>query len=254
MEVDFSTEDLDEVASLIARSSCTVALTGAGVSTPSGIPDFRGPQGVWRVIDPEKFDVEYFHKNPDEVWDLFVQYLLPAFDVKPNPAHHALAELERLGKLCAVITQNVDMLHQAAGSKNVIELHGALRDAVCINCGARYPLAEALKRRRAGAPRCPKCGGVLKPDVVFFGEPLPQQALKEAFMLAEMAEVFLAVGTSLAVYPANQLPVIAKKRGAKLVIINADETFYDFFADYIIRGKVEEVLPALVARVKDILF
>jgi NAD-dependent deacetylase len=239
MEVDFSTEDLDEVASLIARSSCTVALTGAGVSTPSGIPDFRGPQGVWRVVDPEKFDITNFHKNPDEVWDLFVQYLLPAFDVKPNPAHHALAELERLGKLCAVITQNVDMLHQAAGSKNVIELHGALRDAVCINCGARYPLAEALKRRRAGAPRCPKCGGVLKPDVVFFGE---------------MAEVFLAVGTSLAVYPANQLPITAKKRGAKLVIINVDETFYDFFADYIFRGKVEEVLPALVARVKDILF
>jgi NAD-dependent protein deacetylases, SIR2 family len=229
-------------------------LTGAGVSTASGIPDFRGPHGVWRIIDPEKFDVENFYKNPDEVWDLFVQYLLPAFDVKPNPAHYALTELEKLGKLCAVVTQNVDMLHQAAGSKNVIELHGALRDAVCVTCGARYSLTEALRWRTAGSPRCPKCGGVLKPDVVFFGEPLPQQALREAFMLAEMAEVFLVVGTSLAVYPANQLPITAKKRGAKLVIINADETFYDFFADYILRGRVEEVLPALVARVKDILF
>ncbi len=253
MEVDFSTEDLDEVVSLIARSSCTVALTGAGVSTASGIPDFRGPQGIWKVVDPEKFDINYFYKNPDEVWDLFVRYLLPASNAKPNPAHYALAELEKLGKLCAVVTQNVDMLHQAAGSRNVIELHGALRDAVCVKCGARYPLTEALRWRTAGAPRCPKCGGVLKPDVVFFGEPLPQQALREAFMLAEMAEVFLAVGTSLAVYPANQLPIIAKKRGAKLVIINADETFYDFFADYILRGKVEEVLPALVAKVKHIL-
>jgi NAD-dependent deacetylase len=125
---------------------------------------------------------------------------------------------------------------------------------VCTQCGARYPLSEAVKRRVSGAPRCPKCGGVLKPDVVFFGEPLPRDAVREAFMLAEMADVFMAVGTSLAVYPANQLPVVAKKRGAKLVIINADETFYDFYADYILRGRVEEVLPRLVDRVKSMLF
>lgn len=253
MEVGHTAEDLDEVASLIARSSCNVALTGAGVSTASGIPDFRGPQGIWRHVDPEKFEISYFRKNPDEVWDLFVQYLLPSFQVKPNPAHYALAELEAMGKLCAVITQNVDMLHQAAGSRNVIELHGALRDAVCINCNARYPLSAALQMRTKGAPKCPKCGGVLKPDVVFFGEPLPQQAVREAFMLAEISEVFLAIGTSLAVYPANQLPIAAKKRGATLVIINADETYYDFFADFILRGKVEEILPQLVARVRDIL-
>lgn len=254
MEVDFSTEDIDEVAALIAKSDCVVALTGAGVSTASGIPDFRGPQGIWKKIDPEKFDIEYFYRNPDEVWDLFIKFFLPVFDVKPNPAHYALAELEKIGKLCAVITQNVDMLHQAAGSKNVIELHGALRDAVCIKCGARYPLREVLKWRSSGAPRCPKCGGVLKPDVVFFGEPLPQSALREALMLAEMSDVFIAAGTSLAVYPANQLPVVAKKRGAKLVIVNADETYYDFFADYVLRGKVEEILPKLVEKVKDILF
>ncbi|MGC9130693.1 MAG: NAD-dependent protein deacetylase [Pyrobaculum sp.] len=254
MEVDFTTDELDEVASAVARSSCNVALTGAGVSTASGIPDFRGPQGIWRVVDPEKFDIDYFYKNPDEVWDLFVNLFLPAFNVKPNPAHYALAELEKMGKLCAVITQNVDMLHQAAGSRNVVELHGALREAVCTQCGARYPLSEAVKRRVSGAPRCPKCGGVLKPDVVFFGEPLPRDAVREAFMLAEMADVFMAVGTSLAVYPANQLPVVAKKRGAKLVIINADETFYDFYADYIVRGRVEEVLPRLVDKVKGMLF
>ncbi|RFA93475.1 NAD-dependent protein deacetylase [Pyrobaculum aerophilum] len=254
MAVDFTTDELDEVASLIARSSCNVALTGAGVSTASGIPDFRGPQGVWRRVDPEKFEISYFYNNPDEVWDLFIRYLLPAFDAKPNPAHYALAEMERLGKLCAVITQNVDRLHQAAGSKNVIELHGALEYAVCTNCGSKYALAEALKWRKSGAPRCPKCGGVIKPDVVFFGEPLPQDALREAFMLAEMAEVFMAIGTSLAVYPANQLPLVAKKRGAKLVIINADETYYDFFADYIIRGRAEEVLPKLLDRLRGMLF
>ncbi|MEZ0320161.1 MAG: NAD-dependent protein deacetylase [Pyrobaculum sp.] len=254
MEVDFPADVVDEVASLLARSSCNVALTGAGVSTASGIPDFRGPHGVWRRVDPEKFEIHYFYENPDEVWDLFVQYLLPAFDVKPNPAHYALAELEKMGKLCSVITQNVDRLHQAAGSKNVVELHGALQYAVCTKCGRRYPLAEVLKKRTRGAPRCEKCGGVLKPDVVFFGEPLPQDALREAFTLAEIADVFLAVGTSLAVYPANQLPLAAKKRGAKLVIINADETFYDFYADYVTRGRVEEVLPKIVDGVKRNLF
>lgn len=253
MEVDYPTEDIDAVALLIARSNCNVALTGAGVSTASGIPDFRGPHGVWRVVDPEKFEIQYFYEHPDEVWDLFVEYLLPSFNARPNPAHYSLAELEKMGKLCAVVTQNVDMLHIEAGSRNVIELHGALRDAVCTKCGQKIPLTEALKLRKRGAPRCTKCGGVLKPDVVFFGEPLPHQALREAMMLAEMAEVFLAIGTSLAVYPANQLPVIAKKRGAKLVIINQDETYYDFYADYILRGRVEVILPKIVQRVKDIL-
>lgn len=249
MEMDFS---IEEVASLIATAKCVVALTGAGVSTASGIPDFRGPHGVWRRVDPEKFEIEYFHRNPDEVWDLFIRYLMPTFDVKPNPAHYALAELERMGKLCAVITQNVDMLHQAAGSGKVIELHGALRNAVCTECGWRRPLSEAIRQYAGAAPKCDKCGAVLKPDVVFFGEPLPRDALQEAISLAEVADVFLAVGTSLAVYPANQLPLVAKKRGAKLVIINDGETYYDLYADYVLRGKVEEILPALVKRVRDI--
>lgn len=253
MEVDYSTQDIDAVALLIAESNCSVALTGAGVSTASGIPDFRGPEGVWKKIDPEKFDIEYFYKNPDEVWDLFVEFLLPSFDVRPNSAHYALAELEKIGKLCAVVTQNIDMLHQAAGSRNVIELHGALRDVVCTQCDFKTKLSEVLRSRERGAPKCPKCGGVLKPDVVFFREPLPRQALREAMMLAEMAEVFLAIGTSLSVYPANQLPIIAKKRGAKVVIINQDETYYDYLADYIIKGRVEYILPQIVKRVKDIL-
>ncbi|MEM4493841.1 MAG: Sir2 family NAD-dependent protein deacetylase, partial [Pyrobaculum sp.] len=138
MEVE-SGDPLEEVASLIVRSSCNVALTGAGVSTASGIPDFRGPQGLWRMVDPEKFEISYFHDHPDEVWDLFVEFFLSTFNAKPNPAHYALAELEKLGKLCAVITQNVDMLHQAAGTRNVVELHGSLKDVICLQCGYRYP-------------------------------------------------------------------------------------------------------------------
>ncbi|CCC81634.1 NAD-dependent protein deacetylase [Thermoproteus tenax] len=238
-------DELREVADLLNRSNCAVALTGAGVSTPSGIPDFRGPQGLWRRIDPRRFEIAYFYAHPGEVWRLFVDTFLAQAEAKPNPAHLALAELEAKGKICAVITQNVDGLHQRAGSKRVIELHGSLRYAVCTSCGARFPLSEVLKGPIDDAPRCRVCGGVLKPDVVFFGEPLPYEALQDAMMLAELSDVFMAIGTSLAVAPANRLPLIAKRKGAKLVIINQDPTELDEFADIIIRGKVEEILPRI---------
>lgn len=233
------------VARELARADCAVALTGAGVSTASGIPDFRGPQGLWRRVDPAKFEISYFEEHPDEVWELFVRHF-GGFEARPNAAHFALAELEAMGKLCAVITQNVDGLHQAAGSRRVIELHGSLRHARCMACGALYDLREVVASFSGRAPRCPRCGGLLKPDVVFFGEPLPREAIWEAVMLAEMAQVFMAVGTSLYVSPANQLPLVAKRRGSRLVIINDDETALDSYADYVIRGRVEEVLPMLV--------
>ncbi|ACB40682.1 Silent information regulator protein Sir2 [Pyrobaculum neutrophilum V24Sta] len=245
--MDIPDEVLDGVADLVARSRCTVALTGAGISTASGIPDFRGPQGLWRTVDSDKFDIAYFRRSPDEVWDLFRLLFTPLLAAVPNPAHYALARLEEAGKLCAVVTQNVDGLHQRAGSRRVVELHGSLKDAVCTKCGARLPLADVVKGR--GAPRCPLCGGVLKPDVVFFGEPLPRGALEEALELAETSDVFLAVGTSLTVYPANTLPLRAKRQGAKLVIINAEETALDHLADYVVRGRAEVVLPKLAERV-----
>lgn len=237
------------VARELARADCAVALTGAGVSTASGIPDFRGPQGLWRRVDPAKFEIRYFEEHPDEVWGLFVSHF-GGIEARPNAAHLALAELEAMGRLCAVITQNVDGLHQAAGSRRVVELHGSLKHARCMACGALRDLREVVAAFSGSAPRCARCGGLLKPDVVFFGEPLPREAVEEALMLAEMAQVFMAVGTSLYVAPANQLPLVAKRRGARLVIVNAEETALDHYADYIIRGRAEEVLPALVREVR----
>ncbi|MEL9989781.1 MAG: NAD-dependent protein deacetylase [Thermoproteus sp.] len=243
-------EEIFQIVDLLTRSNCAVALTGAGISTASGIPDFRGPQGLWRRVDPNKFDISHFFEDPDEVWRLFVSAFLPQYEVSPNPAHLALAELESMGKLCGVITQNIDGLHQKAGSKRVVEIHGSLRYAVCTNCGARYPLREVLAEYKDSAPRCKICGGVLKPDVVFFGEPLPQDALNEAIMLAELSDLFLVLGSSLAVAPANRLPLIAKRRGAKLVIINMGPTELDDIADVIVRGRVEEILPKIVESLK----
>ncbi|MGC9209208.1 MAG: NAD-dependent protein deacylase [Nitrososphaeria archaeon] len=242
---------LEEIAELIAQSRCTVALTGAGISTASGIRDFRGPQGIWRIIDPEKFEISYFLDHPDEVWELFVRYFNLGSEVSPNPAHISLAELERIGKLCAVITQNIDGLHQKAGSKNVIELHGNLESAVCLSCRRTYSLRQVLSEYSGGAPRCKRCGGILKPDIIFFGEPLKSEVLEKAAEISRMSDVFLTIGTSLAVSPANQLPVLAKMRGAKLVIINEGATEEDDLGDYIIRERVEIALPSIVEKVKE---
>ncbi|MGC8973659.1 MAG: NAD-dependent protein deacetylase [Thermoproteus sp.] len=239
-------EKIFQIADLLNRSNCAVALTGAGVSTASGIPDFRGPQGIWRSVDPSKFEISYFYQNPDEVWRLFISIFVPKGDVVPNAAHRALAQLESMGRLCAVITQNVDGLHQAAGSVRVVELHGSVKYAVCTKCGMKYTLSEVLSTYDGSAPRCRVCGGVLKPDVVFFGEPLPQEAFNEAVLLSELADVFMVIGSSLAVAPANRLPLIAKRHGAKIVIINSGPTEMDEIADIMIEGRAEEILPKIV--------
>ncbi|MET1101652.1 MAG: NAD-dependent protein deacetylase [Pyrodictiaceae archaeon] len=243
---------VEEAAKLIASSSYVVVFTGAGISTESGIPDFRGPSGLWKRIDPAKFSIEYFYEDPDEVWKLFIQFFENYRRARPNPAHYAIAELERIGVVKSVITQNVDGLHQAAGSRRVIELHGSLRYAVCINCGYKVSLEEAIEeaRRAARAPRCPRCGMPLKPGVVFFGEALPRKALEEAFEEAGRADLVLVVGSSLTVYPAAYIPQYAKERGAKLLIINMTPTASDYIADLVIRGKAGEVLPAITREVK----
>jgi NAD-dependent deacetylase len=248
-------ELIKKAAKILAESSYAIVFTGAGVSTESGIPDFRGPQGLWKRVNPEKFTIEYFISNPDEVWGLFVDYFLIHRDVKPNPAHYSIAELEELGVVKAVITQNVDGLHQKAGSKKVIELHGNLRYAVCMSCGHKIALEDAVEqfKRSRSAPRCPKCGGLLKPDVVFFGEPLPYGALKAAFEEAERADAVMVVGSSLVVTPAAYVPLRAKEGGAKLIIVNLERTSMDNLADVIIRGKAGEILPKIVTRLKEML-
>jgi NAD-dependent deacetylase len=225
-----------------------VALTGAGVSAPSGVPTFRGPDGVWETaFDPDDFRYERFRTDPGGFWRdrLDLHDALFGADPAPNPAHDALARLEAAGHLDAVITQNTDGLHQAAGSDRVLELHGSARRVACDACGATGPAADARERAAAGElpPRC-ACGGALRPDVVLFGEPLPRETLDAARRLARESDVFLALGSSLTVEPAASLPRTAAETGW-LAIVNLEPTDCDHLADAVLEADVTAALPAL---------
>ena len=243
--------EVERIAEMILESKKVVALTGAGISTESGIPDFRGPQGLWKQVDPRTSTVQFFRQFPDIFWQFMVDRLGSMVRAEPNRAHYALVELERMGKLSSVITQNVDGLHIKAGSRNVIELHGSVREAVCLSCGKVVPMEEAMGKVKRGylPPRC-ECGGVLKPNVVLFNEPLPEEAYRRALLESGTCDLMLVVGTSLQVYPAAYLPVVAKQRGARLVIINMEPTPLDDVADVAIHAKAGEALPAIVNALK----
>ncbi|MFB6084190.1 MAG: NAD-dependent deacetylase [Halorientalis sp.] len=248
MNVDES--DLQAVASTIRDAESVVALTGAGVSTASGIPDFRGEDGIWERRDPMDFHIDRFRADPGGFWADRVELQAEAFDdgdVAPNAAHEALADLESAGHLDAVVTQNIDGLHQAAGSENVIEIHGSAARVVCRDCGRRTDAEPAMERARDGdlPPTCEECDGTLKPDTVLFGEQLPEHALMRSQAKAEGADVFLAVGSSLTVEPAASLPRIATERGATLVLVNLESTPLSDRADYDFRADVTEALPEL---------
>jgi len=230
-----------------------VALTGAGISTDSGIPDFRGPQGVWtKNPKAEKLsDIRYYMSDP-EVRRLSWQSRLEhsAWRAQPNAGHHALVELERRGKLHALITQNIDELHQIAGNSadKVIEVHGTLRKVVCMSCGERAPMEKALARVRAGEadPPCRSCGGILKSATISFGQALVPEVIDRAMQAAIEAEVLLAVGTSLQVYPIAGAVPAAKAAGARVVIVNAEPTPFDDVADAVFNDSISEVLPRLL--------
>ncbi len=241
------------VAELILRSRRPVVFTGAGVSTESGIPDFRGPGGLWERYDPDDFTIERFLKSPEtrqKIWQVLGELFREA---QPNPAHCAIAELERLGRLDCVITQNVDGLHQQAGNnpQRVFELHGSLRQAVCLSCGERYPMEHVRGLLPSGGtPSCEKCQGVLKPAAVFFGEALPQDEVQESVRRSRTSDLFIVVGSTLTVYPAAYMPVYALEAGARLVIINLGPTPMDRLATVILRYKAGEALPRIVEKVK----
>jgi NAD-dependent deacetylase len=225
-------------------------LTGAGISAESGIPTFRGDGGLWTKYDPVKVaSLDYFMTDPSAYWKVSKERGSIALAARPNPGHHALAALEAGGHLVAVATQNTDGLHQDSGSRRVIELHGSGRTVQCLDCGNREPRSEVQARLEMEMPpRCRVCGGIfLKPTVVLFGEPMPQAALQEAFALARAADVMLVVGSSLVVYPAADIPVVAVRSGASLIVINAEPTPLDEIATVVIRGKSGEVLPEIVA-------
>jgi len=241
-----------EVRSWIDAASRIVALTGAGISTDSGIPDFRGPRGVW-TKDPlaEKLSNIHHYLADAEVRKASWQNRLrsAALEAKPNAGHLALVSLERRGKLHALVTQNIDELHQIAGNSpgRVVEVHGTMRKFVCWGCGTRGPMQSVLERVRAGEedPRCEDCGGILKSDTISFGQNLVPEVIDRAMRVAGEADLFLSVGTSLQVYPIAGAVDIARQAGAKIVILNAQPTPFDGVADAVLPGSISEVLPAI---------
>lgn len=248
--------DLDEVAAWLRDAHQIVVLTGAGISTESGIPDFRGPQGLWtKNPDAEKTATLQYYVNDPDVRARAWQNRLSSgmWDAEPNDAHRALADLERKAALHTIVTQNVDGLHQAAGTapERVVEIHGNVREVKCLSCGRRGPMGPTLDRVRAGEadPRCDACGGILKSATISFGENLVPEDLQRAQRAAARADVFLALGTSLTVYPAAALPEFALANRARLVIVNAQTTPFDGHAAAISREQLGTVLPDLVGRV-----
>jgi NAD-dependent deacetylase len=235
----------ERLAALILERQPCVVLTGAGVSTESGIPDFRSPAGIWRHYDPMEYaTIEAFRRDPAKVWDFYSKRLGVLRGAEPNAAHLALAELERRGLVEAVITQNVDRLHERAGSRQVIEVHGSLRTASCPECGHREGFERVLEL--LPVPLCDRCGAVLKPDVVMFGELMPEAELERASDLVRHAGLLLVVGSSLEVYPVAGLPDEALAAGARLAIVNRGSTPYDGHADLRIDAPAGEILAAVV--------
>jgi len=246
-------QEIDEVRRWVDEADRVVVLTGAGISTDSGIPDFRGPQGVWTKNPKAERTSHISHYVDDpEVRRISWQQRLhhPAWSAEPNAGHDALVELERRGKLAALITQNIDGLHVAAGNSPelVIEVHGTMREVTCLSCGERAPMERALDRVRAGEddPPCRTCGGILKSATVSFGQPLDPDHLERAQRVAEDCDVLLAIGTTLTVYPIAAVPQIAQRAGARVVTLNGEPTAFDDQADAVIRGPIGTILPALV--------
>ena len=246
---------IEEAAKLIAHSRFLIAFTGAGISAESGIPTFRGHGGLWENYRVEEVATpEAFRRNPSLVWDFYKMRIRKMKDAKPNKAHLALAELEKMGILKAVITQNIDDLHRRAGSENVIELHGNIYRVKCTSCDYRENLKESGRLDEFldedKLPGCPKCGSLLRPDVVWFGEPLPEQALDEAFNLARRADLCLVIGTSAQVFPAAYIPMLVKDEGGRIIEINPDNTGITHLADIILRGKAGEIMDGLLEKIR----
>ena len=247
---------VEEVANLIVQEDKVVFFTGAGISTESGISDFRSPGGIWSRFNPEEFTIQSFlgsQESRKKHWQLFAEGGITA-NAKPNSAHYAISELERLGKLECVITQNVDNLHQKAGNspEKVLELHGNMRRVRCIGCGKIFATEVIIQRLKdEEIPDCDSCHGILKPDAVFFGEPLLQKTLNAAIDFACNCSLFVIIGSTLVVSPASYLPIYARESGAKLVIINLSSTPIDSDATVRITGKAGETMSKVMEKVRE---
>ena len=250
------TQAVEQAAEIMLEAGGrATGLTGAGISVASGIPAFRGSQGLWDKYDPFEYaEISNFKRRPEKVWQMLGEMLSVVEKAHPNKAHKALAELEKKGLLRSLITQNVDGLHQAAGSRKVIEFHGATRDLCCLSCDWRW-FDFKLITTKIMPPRCQQCGAVLKPDVVFFGEPIPERALFEATEAAEKARVMLVIGTSANVHPAAEMPILTKRAGGKVIEINLEPTpLSGPVADLTILGPADEILPEIIAACERLVF
>lgn len=247
-------EEIRRATELLKHSAYGVAFTGAGISTPSGVPDFRSPKsGLWDKVDSlEVASIFSFRHNPQAFYDWIYPLAQITANAQPNAAHQALATMERKGVLSAVITQNIDMLHTRAGSQTVYELHGHLREATCIHCFTVFPAKPIIEQFLVDrkVPHCPKCNSVIKPNVILFGEQLPAKEMLAAQNAARKSDVMLIVGSSLEVAPASDLPVMAMRNGAKLIIINLQPTHMDSMANIVIHADAAKVLPDILQQME----
>jgi NAD-dependent deacetylase len=239
------------LAEMLREARSAVVMTGAGVSVPSGIPDFRSPgTGMWEKVNPmEVAHIDAFRRQPDRFWQFYGERFASLVDKEPNPAHLAIAELERRGLIRGVVTQNVDRLHRRAGSRNVIEVHGSIEWSVCPECGGRVSLERVLEviAEHPGAPECTACIAPLKPDVVLFGEMLPEEAISDAYALAAEADLIVCVGSSLEVFPVASLPGVTRHGGGQIALITQGPTSYDSDASVKLDGDVVDELAAVMA-------
>ncbi len=246
---------LEQAANIIAKSKHLVALTGAGISTESGIPDFRSPGGLWTKVDPGEFSIDRFLQNPARFWKMNLDLKNSGdFDLasaSPNAAHYSLAKMESKGIMKCIITQNVDSLHQKAGSIEVVEFHGNLLRAICMKCKTLEPIEKVEQRVSSGeqeTPRCNHCGGLLKPDAVFFGEPIPSKALMASKVMSQRCDALLVIGTSLQVFPAAEIPIVAKSKSPSATIIEINRepsALHTQVTDLLLLGSAGEILSKI---------
>jgi NAD-dependent deacetylase len=251
-------DPIEAVADMIIESNRIVVFTGAGFSTESGVPDFRSPGGVWDTFDPNELNLPNFLRYEDireKYWRMHRMMWETIRDAEPNAGHHAITDLHNLGKLDCVVTQNTDGLHQKAGvpDEKLLEIHGTMQWVDCLDCNQRYPRSHAHDKMLAGekVPRCDSCHGILKPATVAFGQAMPERETSESQRRSASCDMLLAAGSSMVVYPAAQMPLIAKRSGARLVIINLTPTPHDPQADIVINEKTGETLAKILARVKE---
>jgi NAD-dependent deacetylase len=248
--VTVASAEAARVAGLLNESERAVVLTGAGISVPSGIPDFRTPgKGLWENVNPmEVAHIDAWRRDPDRFWGFYSQRFTALTDKRPNRAHEVVAEFERRGLVRAVITQNIDRLHRVAGSERLIEVHGSIEHSVCLECGGKVTLEKVVEQLAGadGAPECLACIAPLKPDVVLFGEMLPHRALSEAQALAADADLILCIGSSLEVYPVAALPSVTRERGGRIALVTQGPTPYDSEAEVKLDGDVVEELEAVL--------